>query len=54
MVKLIRWYVRVSQWAARPLSKFKSQIIPGVGLEVALIGLHLVIGLGHLVLYFRG
>ncbi|QDT38399.1 hypothetical protein [Stratiformator vulcanicus] len=54
MWKLLKRYHRLVRWAARPLSKFRPQILPGSELELVVFGLHMVIGVGHLVLLFRG
>lgn len=45
--------VRLVRWAAEPKGN-KPRSIPGAGLELAIIGLHVMIGLGHVVLYIRG
>ena len=45
--------IRLIRWAATP-KRNKPASIPGIGLELALVGLHVVIGVGHLMLTLRG
>ena len=50
---MIGRFVRLIRWASTPKTN-KPHRIPGVGLEAALIGLHVMIGVGHIVLILRG
>ena len=45
--------IRLIRWAATP-KRNKPASIPGIGLELGLIGFHVMIGVGHLILVIRG
>lgn len=41
--------LRTVEWAAQPKSQYQPRLIPGIGLELSLVGLHLVIVIATLV-----
>lgn len=46
--------VRLIRWASEPTKKQQAHYIPGVGLELTLIGLFLMFGVGSTVLLLQG
>ena len=49
---LFRRYVRLIRWLNEP--RKKQPYRHGIGLELSMLGLFILIGIGHLVLFFRG
>jgi len=53
MTNLILRYLGLVEWLDPP-TRNKPKNVLGIGLEFSLIGIHVMIGIGHALLWFRG